>query len=55
MDERHYDYHSREAHLQLLYELFECIYGKRDLVVTSQDLQAKGFDDSNEPRMADYW
>jgi hypothetical protein len=46
---------SEETHLQLLYELFTAIYGKRDLVVTSQDLKAKGFDDSKEPRIQDYW
>lgn len=46
---------SREAHLQLIYELFERIYGKRDLVVTSQDLKARGFDDSKEPQITDYW
>lgn len=46
---------NREAHLQLLYALFERIYGKHDLVVTSQDLQAKGFDDTKEPKIIDYW
>jgi hypothetical protein len=46
---------SRELHLQLLSDLFECIYGKRDLVVTSQDLAARGFDTSKEPQAADYW
>lgn len=40
---------SRETHLQLLSDLFECIYGKRDLVVTSQDLAARGFDTSKVP------
>lgn len=46
---------SRELHLQLLSDLFECIYGKRDLVVTSQDLASRGFDISKEPQVADYW
>lgn len=46
---------SRELHLQLIYDLFACIYGKRDLVVTSQDLAARGFDTSKEPQAADEW
>lgn len=44
---------SREAHLQLLYDLFECIFGKQELIVTSGDLRAKGFDDANKPQMTD--
>jgi hypothetical protein len=46
---------SREAHLQLLYDLFECIYGKQELVVTSHDLRAKGFDDAQKPDPTDYY
>ena len=46
---------SQELHLHLLSDLFECIYGKRDLVVTSQDLAARSFDTSKEPQAADYW
>lgn len=46
---------SREAHLQLIYDLFTCVYGKRDLIVTSQDLKARGFDDAKEPHLRDYW
>ncbi len=46
---------SREAHLQLLDELFISIYGSRDLVVTSQDLKARGFDDTKKPQIEDYW
>ena len=46
---------SREAHLQLIYDLFISIYGERDLVVTAQDLKAKGFDDAKKPRIEDYW
>jgi hypothetical protein len=46
---------SRDAHLQLIHDLFTCVYGKRDLVVTSQDLKARGFDDSKEPQISDYW
>lgn len=46
---------SRELHLQVLSDLFECMYGKRDLVVTSQDLTARGFDPSKEPQITDYW
>ena len=45
---------SRELHLQLLSDLFECMYGKRDLVVTSQELTAIGFDPSKEPQITDY-
>lgn len=39
-----------ELHLQMLYELFECIYGPTHTVVTSEQLLATGFDDSKEPR-----
>lgn len=46
---------SRELHLQLLYDLFEGIYGKRDLVVTPQELAARGFDTSKAPQEADDW
>ena|ERR1051326_1462140 len=46
---------SREAHLQMLYDLFECIYGKHALVVTSHDLRAKGFDDAQKPDPTDYY
>jgi hypothetical protein len=46
---------SGETHLQLLYDLFTAIYGKRDLIVTTHDLKARGFDDSKEPRIEDYW
>jgi hypothetical protein len=46
---------SREHHLQLLFHLCEAIYGKRDRVVTSQELAARGFDTSKEPRIEDYW
>jgi hypothetical protein len=45
---------SREAHLQLVYDLFERIFGKRELVVTSRDLRAQGFDDDNKPEVRDW-
>ena len=44
---------SRETHLQMLYVLFENIYGRRETVVTSADLRAQGFDDANKPDVLD--
>lgn len=45
---------SAELHLQMLYELFQCIYGPINIVVTSQQLLAMGFDDSKEPKWWDF-
>ncbi len=45
---------SERAHLALLYKLFEVLYGKSDMVVTSNDLWAAGFDDTAEPEIRYY-
>lgn len=46
---------SEAAHREMLWALFEAIFGKCQLVVTSQDLLASGFDDSKEPEIANYY
>jgi hypothetical protein len=46
---------SSKAHLEMLYNLFIVMFGERDKVVTSKDLMALGFDDSDEPNRSDYW
>ena len=45
---------SRQIHLDMLYQLFEMIYGRIDTVITSDDLHQRGFDDSTEPQIPDY-
>lgn len=46
---------SREQHLVMLYALFECLFGPVALVVTSDQLRARGFDDAKEPKICDYY
>jgi hypothetical protein len=43
-----------KAYIDCLYQLFEFMYGKVELVVTSEMLKEKGFDDSIEPNRMDY-
>jgi hypothetical protein len=44
---------SKELHLQILYDLFEIMFGKVDMVMTSEQLKVGGFDDSTEPHTWD--
>ncbi|MEO8610220.1 MAG: hypothetical protein ABI690_20160 [Chloroflexota bacterium] len=44
---------SKELHLQMLYDLFEIMFGKVDKVLTSKELKTGGFDDSTEPHTWD--
>jgi hypothetical protein len=46
---------NRKAHLNLLDALFKMMSGAVDRVVTSQELREAGFDDSKEPKKADYY
>lgn len=46
---------SRQAHLEMLHELFVLMFGKTDVVVTSEQLAQVGFDDSREPDITDYY
>ena len=46
---------TRQIHLDMLYQLFEMIYGRIDTVITSDDLYQRGFDDSTEPQIPDYY
>ena len=46
---------SREQHLALLYTLFECMFGRPAVVLTSNQLREYGFDDSKEPKIEDYY
>ena len=46
---------SETAHREMLYALFTAIFGERSQVVTSEELQLVGFDDSKEPDMRDYY
>jgi hypothetical protein len=46
---------SEEAHHQMLYALFKCIFGDVNTVITSEQLLIAGFDDSKEPDIADYF
>jgi|SRR5579859_3179100 len=46
---------SREAHLQMLYDLFVCIFGEVSTVVSSDTLMELGFDDFAEPKLRDYF
>ena len=45
----------KEAYLDCLYQLFEFMYGKAEVLVTSEMLKEKGFDDSIEPNHTDYF
>jgi hypothetical protein len=45
---------SADLHLTMLYQLFECIYGPNNTVVTSEQLRVIGFDDSKEPKPWDF-
>jgi hypothetical protein len=45
---------SATAHLDLLDELFVLLWGATDRLVTSDDLQQGGFDDTQEPKFSDY-
>ena len=44
---------SKTLHLQMLYELFEIMFGKVDIILTSEQLKVGGFDDSTEPHTWD--
>ncbi len=44
---------NQELHLQMLYDLFQAMYGKTDTIFTSDELRIHGFDDSTEPNMWD--
>ncbi len=46
---------SRQAHLEMLHELFTLMFGKTDVSVTSEQLALAGFDDSQEPDITDYY
>ena len=45
---------SHNAHHQMLHALFECMYGKVETVVSSEQLRQAGFDDSKYPDYRDY-
>jgi hypothetical protein len=45
---------SRRAHYQMLYALFECMYGKIETVVSSEQLRHAGFDDAQLPVAGPY-
>jgi hypothetical protein len=45
---------SRAAHLGLLDELFQILWGEIDTVVTSEQLRQIGFDDAEKPKHEDY-
>lgn len=44
-----------QERLALIETLFSAIWGKTDRTVSSADLLTLGFDDSDEPKVADYW
>lgn len=46
---------SEAAHREMLYALFQAIFGECDRVVTSEELREAGFDDSREPKIDDYY
>jgi hypothetical protein len=46
---------SEEAHREMLAALFIAVFGDRPQVITSDQLRAAGFDDSNEPDIKDYY
>ena len=46
---------SKENHYEMLYGLFELIYGEREKVISSAELLTVGFDDSLEPDIIDYY
>ncbi|MBI4751893.1 MAG: hypothetical protein HY774_25695 [Acidobacteria bacterium] len=46
---------SRQAHLEILHELFALMYSKTDVIITSEQLALVGFDDSQEPDIRDYY
>lgn len=46
---------SQSVHMELIYTLFEMMYGHVDTIVTSEDLLAQGFDDTTEPQLEDYY
>ncbi|WP_110518470.1 hypothetical protein [Herpetosiphon llansteffanensis] len=45
---------SKHSHLAMLDELFKLLWGEISLVVTSQQLKQRGFDDTQEPNWLDY-
>ncbi|KPL90370.1 hypothetical protein [Herpetosiphon geysericola] len=45
---------SKHSHLAMLDELFKLLWGNITLVVTSQQLKQRGFDDTQEPNWLDY-
>lgn len=44
----------RDFHRQMLYDLFVIIFGEIETTITSEDLLAAGFDDSEKPNPFDY-
>jgi hypothetical protein len=46
---------SEAAHREIMYALFQAIFGECQRVVTSEELRAAGFDDSQEPSISDYY
>jgi len=45
----------QKQYQELMYQLYDLIWGATGKVVTSEDLAKVGFDTSNKPDMADYW
>ena len=46
---------SEAAHHDILYALFQAIFGECQRIVTSEELRASGFDDSKEPNIGNYY
>jgi len=46
---------SEEAHREILYALFQAIFGECQRIVTSDELREAGFDDSKEPDIVNYY
>lgn len=46
---------SSRAHRDMLHALFCAVFGELQQVVTSDDLRARGFDDSTEPDISNYY
>ena len=45
---------SEAAHREILYALFQAIFGECQRIVTSEELREAGFDDSREPDIVSY-
>ncbi len=46
---------SETAHREMLYALFQAIFGECPRIVTSEELRDAGFDDSKEPDIVNYY